>query len=469
MSSRPAPRVAVVGGGISGLSAAWELSRTGARVIVLETSDRLGGKLRADSVGDVAVDVGADAMLARVPYGGQLADEVGLGDKIITPKTGQAGIWLGDRMRPLPPGTVMGIPGDLGALARSEVLSARGMSRVPLDLALPGAPCPDDVSVGSLVARRLGAELVDRLVDPLLGGVYAGHAHDLSLHATIPSLAAPVAEHRSLLMAVRQVQSVRPTSPGPVFFGLQDGMFALPKAVAEASGAEMRTGTTVRALEQTPSGWRLETGSAADPQELAVDRVVLAVPAPAAARLLRSCCPHAAELVGGIDYASLAIVTMVLDGPCPGSGSGYLVPSAEAMTTKAVTFTSRKWGRPGSTVVRASVGRFGEQRTLQRSDLELFQQVRDELVLAVGRLPGVLDWRVTRWGGALPQYAVGHLDRVAAVRRALEAVPGLVVAGAAYDGVGVPACIKSGRDAARRLLQAESDVAAGGGAGRMEP
>jgi oxygen-dependent protoporphyrinogen oxidase len=288
---------------------------------------------------------------------------------------------------------------------------------------------------------------VERLVDPLLGGVYAGRADRLSLHATLPQLTAALSTHRSLVLAAR---ASRAPVDGPVFAGLPGGLGRLPAAVARASGAEVRTGTTVRALERTPDGWRLTTGPTSEPSYLDVAAVVLAVPAAPAARLLRDVAPSAAADVAGIDYASVAIVTLVLDGPTPGRGSGYLVPAVEGLTTKAVTFTSRKWGLSGPAVVRASVGRHGDEVELQREDTELVQVVQRELELVLGPVGRLVDSRVTRWGGGLPQYAVGHLKRV---RRIKEGLPsGLAVAGAAYDGVGVPAVIRSGADAAAVVL-----------------
>ncbi len=438
----PAPVVAVVGAGIAGLAAALELTRFGARVFVLEAADRVGGKVRASEVGGLHVDEGADSMLRRVPWGTDLAAAAGL--PLVSPAAGGASLWTRGRLRPLPTGTVMGVPADLTSLARSQVLSAAGLARVPLDLAMPGCPLQQDISVGELVRRRLGREVVERLVDPLLGGVYAGHADLLSLQATLPALAATAARHRSLIVAARAARGV--PSPGSVFAGVPGGLGALP--VALAAQFDVRLGTTVRALERTPTGWRLVTGSAAEPGCLVADAVVLAVPAAPAARLLRGYAP--VEELGGVDYASVAIVTLVLDGPSPGAGSGYLVPAIEGRTTKAVTFTSRKWGRPGPAVVRASVGRFGEHRDLQRDDDDLAATVLDELAVAVGPLPRLLDSRVTRWGGGLPQYAVGHLALVARLRSSLPV--GLAVAGAAYDGVGVPAVAKSGQDAARAVL-----------------
>ncbi|MBK5306289.1 MAG: protoporphyrinogen oxidase [Frankiaceae bacterium] len=431
---------------MAGLSAAHAM-RDVATVIVLEASSKVGGKVRVSDVGGVAVDEGADALIRRVPHGIDLATAAGLGGELISPATAEAYVRTGGRLRPLPTGTMLGVPGDLSALARSEVLSARGLARVPLDLVAPGAPVTDDISVGELVTRRLGREVVERLVDPLLGGVYAGRADLLSLQATLPALAAALASHRSLILAAR---ASRAPVDGPVFAGLPGGLGRLPPAVARASKADIRTGTTVRAMCRTATGWRLTTGSAADPAYLDVDAVVLAVPAAPAARLLRDVAPTAAAELAAVDYASVAIVTLVLDGPAPGRGSGYLVPAVEGLSTKAVTFTSRKWGSTGSAVVRASVGRYGDEVELQREDDELVRVVHTELERVVGPVPPLLDSRVTRWGGGLPQYAVGHLDRVRRIRAALPA--GLTVAGAAYDGVGVPAVIRSGADAAAGVL-----------------
>lgn len=438
---------------MAGLAAAAELTAAGARVVLLEASGRVGGKLRSSEVGGLVVDEGADAFLRRVPEAVDLTAYAGL--ELTTPATAQAGLWTRGALRPLPTGTLLGIPADLASLARSEVLSATGLARVPLDLVKPGAPVVDDLSVGELVRRRLGQEVVERLVDPLLGGVYAGRADLLSVQATLPQLVAPLLKHRSLIAAAREVTGAA-TATGPVFAGVVGGLGLLPAAVARATGADIRLQAVVRSLARTPTGWRLEIGSAADPQALDVDGVVLAVPAATAARLLRDMVPTAAAELDTVESASVGIVTLVLDGPTPGRGSGYLVPAVDGRTTKAVTFTSRKWAHlaGAASVVRASLGRHGDEVELQRDDAELVSVVRQELQDAVGPLPPVLDSRVTRWGGGLPQYAVGHLDKVARIRRAVAARPGLAVAGAAYDGVGVPAVVRSGRAAGRAVLAA---------------
>lgn len=446
-----APRTTVVvGAGIAGLAAATALQQGGHRVVVLEGDSRVGGKVRVSEVGGLPVDEGGDSMLARVPDGTDLAAAAGLGDDLVAPAAGQAFLWTRGRMRPLPTGTVLGVPADLAALARSEALSAAGLARVPLDLVLPGGPTTDDVAVGALVARRLGREVVDRLVDPLLGGVYAGRADALSLHATLPQLAGPAATHRSLLLAARDARSAATPADGPVFRGLPGGLGRLPVALAAA--LDVRLGTRVTGLSRTARGWQVRTRGQ---EVLTADAVVLAVPAAPAARLLRGLLPFAAAELATLEYASVAIVTLVLAGSPPGRGSGYLVPAADGRVTKAVTFTSRKWAHYDSrtTVVRASVGRHGEERDLQRADEDLVAVVRAELQQAVGPAGALVDSRVVRWGGGLPQYAVGHRHRVRRVRAAVAGLPGLAVAGAAYDGVGVPACARSGREAALVLMQ----------------
>jgi oxygen-dependent protoporphyrinogen oxidase len=453
--------VVVVGAGVAGLAAAAEATRLGADVTVLEGSSRVGGKVAVSQVGGLPVDEGADSMLTRVPDGIALARDAGLEDELVVPATGEAFVWSRGALRPLPTGTLLGLPADLAALARSGLLSGLGLNRVPLDLLLPGRPVTEDVAVGELVTRRLGREVVDRLVEPLLGGVYAGRPDQLSLRATLPQLVGAAARHRSLLLAAREARAATPPTDGPLFASLPGGLGRLPAALAARSGARIELGTTVRALSRTPSGWRLTTGSAAAPRSYDTDAVVLAVPAAPAARLLAPITPTAAAELAAVEYASVAIVTLVLGGPMAGArGSGYLVPAVEGRTTKAVTFTSRKWahlagpasGAGESSVLRASVGRAGETADLQRSDDELVGVVLDELAQTVGPLPRVVDSRVVRWGGGLPQYAVGHLDLVRRVRDGVARQQRLAVGGAAYDGVGVPACARSGRAAARAVL-----------------
>jgi oxygen-dependent protoporphyrinogen oxidase len=349
----------------------------------------------------------------------------------------------------------MGVPADPDALF--GVLSATEVARVRLDRWLPGTPPEGDISVGAWIGRRLGRAVVDRLVDPLLGGVYAGRADRLSLAATMPQL--PRTE-RSVLAAAARAIPDGPTSTDPVFATLPAGIGTLPLAVAEAvrsAGGVVVTGRAVRRLERTVTGWRVVHGATNDEQAIDADAVVLAVPAAPAARLLEPHASAAAAALGEIEAASVAIVTTAWrpqDAPAL-SSSGYLVPAVYRRPVKAVTFSSAKWAHLASAdvrIVRCSIGRSGEVTDLQRDDAELVAAAAAELT-SYARFRGQpIDSRVSRWGGGLPQYAVGHLDLVASIRTAVATVPGLAVCGASYDGVGIPACIATGQQAAATVL-----------------
>lgn len=436
-------RVAVVGGGMSGLAAAYELVSGGAEVVVLEGSDRLGGKLRLGSVGDLTLDLGAESMLARRPEALDLAHAVGLDERVVNPRTITASIWTHGALRAMPP-TVMGIPADVDALAASGIA----------DVEPHVVPVPDeDVSVASFVTERLGRDVLDRLVEPLLGGVYAGHTDSLSLRATTPQIAALGPD----LLAGATAARAAADATGPVFAGLAGGVGQLPAAVAAVDGIDVRLDATARAITRTAGGWRLSVGPTTDVEHLDVDAVVVAAPAPAAARLIAEDAPDAAFALAAVEYASMAIVTYVFDEPPAFEGSGFLVPPVDGTFIKAATVSSNKWqwvADTGRAVIRASVGRAGEATLLQHADSDIAARALADLRTAFGGLPEPLDWVVQRWGGGLPQYDVGHLDRVAIVERSVAAVPGLEVCGAAYNGVGIPAVIASGRAAARRILDA---------------
>ena len=468
------PHVMIVGGGISGLAAAFFLRDEAVRVTVLEGSPRLGGKLSVSEVAGVAVDEGAEALLVTRPEGTELIAEAGLGDQRTVPGPTSPAIWTLGALRPLPRRQFMGVPSDMAELAASGVLSDQGVARASQDLELPPTARDGDVAVAKYVEARLGEEVVDRLVDPLLGGVYAGRSAELSFDATLPALAAASRRHRSLADAARSL--LPPEAPagsragGPVFTTLTGGLGMLPAYLAKASGAEVRTGAMARELVRAGSGWRLTVGSAAAPEQVDADAVILAVPGRPAGRLLAGI-PGASAAVtafGQIRYASMAIVTLAYPRSAfPGSGlaalgwSGYLVPAVDGRAVKAVTFSTVKWphlatsAMPGARpleIVRCSVGRIGQETLLQRADDELAALAAAELAAATGVQGGPVVTRVTRWGGALPQYTVGHLDRVAAIRAAVAAQPGLAVCGAAYDGVGIPACVATARAAAGQVL-----------------
>ncbi|HEX4656301.1 MAG TPA: protoporphyrinogen oxidase [Streptosporangiaceae bacterium] len=467
----PGPAVAIVGGGISGLAAAFFLRDRGLAVTVLEGLPRLGGKLAVSEVAGIAVDEGAEALLARRPEGTDLIGAVGLADQLMVPGTTAAGIWTRGHLRPLPKRQLMGVPADLGELEGSGILSPAGIARAREDLQLPTTPRDGDVPVASYVGARFGQELVDRLVDPLLGGVYAGRSDELSYEATLAGLAQASRQHRSLAAAAASLLPRPGADPGPpVFATLKGGLGTLPTAVAAASGATVRIGAMTRGLARRVNGewgwaggggWRLTVGSARAPEALDADAVILAVPARPASRLLAGvpgAAPAAAAL-GEISYASMAIVTLAYRRGAFGrrpEGSGYLVPAVDGQAVKAVTFSTVKWPHlaagDGLDIVRCSVGRVGEEELLQRDDSELAELAAADLAAATGVRGAPAAVRVSRWGGGLPQYTVGHLDRVARIRAGVAALPGLAVCGAAYDGIGIPACIASARLAADQVL-----------------
>jgi oxygen-dependent protoporphyrinogen oxidase len=451
-------QVIVIGGGIAGLAAAHRLLDRGARVTVLEASDRVGGKLLPGEIAGARVDLGAESMLARRPEAVALAREVGLADRLQPPATATASLWTRGALRPMPKGHVMGVPGTAAAL--SGVLSDEGLARIERDAELPRTEVGDDVAVGEYVAARLGREVVDRLVEPLLGGVYAGDAYRISMRLAVPQLFAALRTHVSLTEAVREIQAKAAAAQetGPVFMGIEGGVGQLPLAVARsvrARGGEILTGATVTELRRAgDGGWWVVAGG----RVLHADGVVVAVPAGPAAALLRAEAPAAATELAGVEYASMALVTLAYrraDITLP-EGSGFLVPPVDGHTIKASTFASRKWGwiaeeNPDLLVLRTSVGRYGETEVLGRDDADLVDVSRLDLREATGLAAEPVATRVTRWDDGLPQYPVGHHTRVARVREHVAKLPGLAVCGAAYDGVGIPACVASAYAAVDQL------------------
>jgi len=467
MTAGATPHVVVIGGGIAGLAAAFFLKDAAVRVTLLEGSPRLGGKLSASDVAGVPMDEGAEALLARRPEGTGLITALGLGGELVPAGTTSSAIYTRGALRPLPRRQFMGVPADIDELAATGVVSAEGVARARQETRL--ALHDGDVSVTGYIGARLGAEVVDRLVDPLLGGVYAGRSEELSFAATLAPLAAAAGRHPTLTEAAASLlppppapaadNSKRDTVPAaPVFVTLTTGLGSLPEAVAKASNADIRTSAMVRELSRTETGWRLTVGSAADPEYLTADAVILAVPAAPASRLLSRTVRGASAPLAEIPYASMAIITLAYrtaDFPRQ-ERSGYLVPAVDGRAVKATTFSTVKWphlaGHAPAHIVRCSVGRVGETALLQRDDDDLADLAAAELADAIGITAATVARRVTRWGGALPQYNVGHLERVAAIRAAVAAQPGLAVAGAAYDGVGIPACVATAQAATRQVL-----------------
>ena len=447
--------VVVIGAGITGLAAAFEHRRRhpGDQVSVLEAADRVGGKLHTVDFAGHRYDVGAEMVLAVVPEALDLIDAVGLTADVVQPSTTSASIALNGRHHPIPTGTVLGVPASVDDLVGSELFSPASLDRIRAEPDAPGPALTDDESVGGFLRPRLGDELVGLLIEPLLGGVYAGRADALSIMATMPALAQALQHEPSVLRAAASIR--RDPGAGPVFATLRGGLAALARALVDRSGAEVRLGTTVRAIRRTGTGYRLDCGPASAATFIEAEAVLIAVPPPNAARLLGPLAPDAASALAEIPMASMAI--LALSWPSGQAllpmGSGLLVPPEAGGLVKAVTISSNKWQHLSGqgVLVRASVGRIGEERALRRSDAELLADAGQEVAELLNLTGAPTAGSVTRWGGGLPQYTVGHLDRIATVRAAVSQVASLAVAGAAFDGVGVPACIRSAYAAVEAL------------------
>ncbi len=450
--------VVVVGGGITGLAAAHALAHDEdpPRVTVLEAAERLGGKIATSPfAGLPAVDEGADAFLTRVPWASELVREVGLGDHLTTPATGSASIWQparAPRLHPIPAGLVLGVPSGALTLARSHLLSVRGKARAAIEPLLPRRDT--DGSVGALIRSRFGDEVEELLVDPLIGSIYAADTDRMDL-AAVPQVQALAARGRSLLLATRRSRRDAGSAPtGPVFEAPTAGMGAFVAALAadlRAAGVDLRTGAPATTFERDGHEYVVDG--------IRAEAVIVATPTASAGALVGEIAPEAAALLAGWEYASVVMVTLAAGG-LGGRlhGSGYLVPKPVQRRVTAASFASNKWAHlqppDGSALLRVSIGRDGAPPD-DLDDDHALAAVVDEVGEHVGAAIHPIDVRITRWQDAFPQYRPGHPRRVAAVRDALRrAAPGVEVCGAAYDGIGIPACIRQGQQAAAAVSRA---------------
>ena len=468
-SAGPRPHLVVIGGGIAGLAAAWEAvdgpGGSEVDVTVVETTDRIGGKLASGTITGQEVDVAADAFLARRPEATTLVREIGAEAELVPVGAQGAAIWSRGRLRPMPAGLQLGVPTRLGPLVRSGLLSPAGALAAARDLTpfRPRAIRPgDDAAVGDLVRDRLGQGVVDALVDPLVGGIHASGVDDLSAQATFPPLLSAARKGGSLMRALR-TPGPAPAPDGPVFWSLRHGTSALPAACGtalERQGVRLLLGSKVTQLLRSEAGWTLQLS---DGTSVSADAVVIATPADEAARLLQPHAETASQLLATFTFASVTVLTYAVAPDQiaqPRTGTGFLVPRTSRISgtpalITGVTYLDRKWphlAHPSRTLLRASVGRMGDNRQLDLDDNELAEAAFAEMAQILGITGRPADHLVTRWTGAYPQYEVGHLATVARIERAVAEVGGLAVAGSSYRGVGIPACIASGRGAARRVV-----------------
>ena len=454
-------RAVVVGGGIAGLAAARRLEATlpGAEIVLVERDERLGGKVATERSGGFVIEAAPDSLLSRKPRGVGLCDELGLRDALVgrRPEYERAFVRRGRELHALPVGLTGMIPTNLEALETSTLLSPRARERLEGETDVPPAPPGGDESIASFVTRRFGRETYEALVEPLMTGIYGGDGELLSLQSTFPQLRVLELEHGSVLRGL----AAQPAQRGdlPPFVTLEPGMDALVTALVRGyERTRLVTGCGARRVTRAGDGYRveLEDGSALD-----AAWVVVAVPAFVAAELLEDVDTELAAVHAEIPYASSAIVTLAFrekDVRHPLDGYGYVVPRLEGTDVLACTWTSRKWaGRAptGAVLVRVYAGRFGGRDLIRESDADLVALARGELsLLDIAADPTLT--RVQRWPLGMPQYVLGHPDRLARIEAVLTEHPALAVAGAAYHGVGVPDCIRSGEDAAEAVSRARS-------------
>lgn len=454
-----APRVVVVGGGITGLTAAYRLVRSGSppgEVLLLEAADRLGGKLHTSVVDGMPVEDGADSFVLRKPWALDLARELGLEEELVVPGAEGAFVWAADgRLIPFPERSAFGVPARADLLLRWPGISVRGRLRALTDLLRPAGKGVGDVSLSALVRRRLGEEAATVLVEPLLAGIHAGDPDRMSVPATFPELLAWDQGHGSLLRgAKRSFRSARGEQK-PIFGTVWSGLSRLVQALEEGVGPDrIRVGASVTGLGRSSSGYLVETGG----QAIDADAIVMAIPAFEASRLLSRLSPEAARELAAIPYASTAVITLIYpEGTAdrlPGR-TGIIVPPDSRRIT-ACTWVSRKWPREEygrRAIVRCYVGRAGDESDVRMPEGDLVELVHGEVQAATPLGSSPEHSRVIRWPRSMPQYEVGHLERLTRLERGLAELPGIFLAGSAYRGVGIADCVRQANEAAGDVIR----------------
>ncbi|MFO0774216.1 MAG: protoporphyrinogen oxidase [Nitrospiraceae bacterium] len=474
--------VAIVGGGITGLAAALELVEQnrqrglGLRILLVEADPAFGGKIVTHRVRDCVIEAGPDSFLSQKPWALDLCRRLGLADQLINTNEAhrQTFVYSQGALRELPEGMVVIKPGNIGPFVRSGLLSWPGLVRMGLEYILPPKAPNGDESLAAFFRRRFGREATARLIEPLMAGIYAGDAEQMSLKATFPRFLELEQKQgsviRGMVAAGKQAAEKKAAGAAPrhsLFVTLKGGLIDLVEtAVARLreAGVDLRTNCAVDSLRvrsKEVGRWVYDL-QLSDNTTCAADAVLLATPAFAASSLVTPLSPSAAGLMEQIPYASTATMSLLYratDVREHVRGFGFVVPRGEQELLLATTWTSLKWPHRAPddrTLVRAYMGGVGRESALAASDAELIPRVREELTRLSGLRAEPEYVEVNRWHRAMPQYTIGHVDRVAAIDTALSRYPGLVVAGAAYRGVGIPDCIRDGQERAGRLLAALS-------------
>ncbi|WP_018023897.1 protoporphyrinogen oxidase [Corynebacterium ulceribovis] len=468
--------VAIVGAGISGLTAAWSVRRElpAAQIIVFEGEAQAGGKLRTTDMATGPVEIGAEAWLAVRPEITDLVRRLDLSDHVVEPSQASSALYCNGALHDMPKATLMGIPASSESVA--GLVDADTAAKIDAEgdpakaIPLPWEP-GDDMLLGTLIRERLGQQVVDHIASPLIGGVYSALADDLGVRAAVPQLAQELdtmiaeGEPASVTGAVSRIIARRPTlQPGAgrkaVFNTLSCGYRELIDALIDRSDAEVRYGTRVEAIARTSGGFTIESrridseGDQVD--RIDVDAVVVAAPADATAKLLTELNADAAEIIGSVDLASSAVVALRYDSDAGlPQHSGILIAADAPVKAKAFTFSSRKWphlGDRGGAIVRASFGRFKDDWAVHQSDDDLVAMAVADLETITGFAQEPAETLVQRWWGGLPRYGVGHSRLMEIANAELAETEGVAIAGAFMSGVGVPACLNSAYAAADKIV-----------------
>ena len=461
----PKAHVAIIGGGITGLSAAFYLFQQIRKknlpltFTLIEANKRLGGKIQTVRQDGFVIERGPDSFLARKQSAAELVKEVGLESELVRNETGQAYILQQDQLIPIPEGAVMGIPTKFKPFAASPLFSPMGKIRAAMDLILPRIQSEEDEPIGRFFRRRLGNEAVDRLIEPLLSGVYAGDLDRLSLLSTFPNFRDLEKRERSLILGMKKTRPPQPKNvkkPPGAFLTLKRGLQSLVEAIETQLPAEsIVKETTVKELEKTETGYRLFLNNG---ETIQAHTVILTVPHPVAYNILarysflKPLDPLPPTTVATVALAYSAEVHLRLD------GTGFLVPRENTdYTITACTWTHRKWPHttpPGKSLLRCYVGRAGDESIIDESDEVILETVQRDLKRSMNIEATPSFTYITRWRQSMPQYIVGHLDRLKNTREQLQRhLPGVFLAGASYEGIGLPDCIKQGKEAADKVLQ----------------
>jgi oxygen-dependent protoporphyrinogen oxidase len=458
-------RIAIIGGGISGLSAAFALEqrRTAGQSLeysLYESGSNFGGVLRTEQVDGCVVEAGPDSFLSEKPWAADLCHQIGLSDQLIGSNDAQRKTYIvvKGRLIPLPDGLMFLVPTKILPVMRSPLFSSATKVRISREWFLPPHKAYADESVASLVERHYGPEMVAYLADPLLMGVYGGEASELSVRAVLPRFAEMETKYGSLgrgILAARKNTALSSNSPRPLFTSLKDGMQSLAEILLKTlPSSSLQPSTPVQALQLQDSGWLVSAGYGTDH----FDAVIVATPAPEAGRLLQIAQPELMSELEAIPYSSSVTVALAFDQAVRTSlppGFGFLIPRSEGKRVLATTFLHNKFAHRAPAdraLLRCFLGGSRDEAILGLSDDVILDVVRDELRQILGITAEPLFTRVYKWKAAMAQYNVGHLERLKRIERLRCQLPGLALAGNAYHGIGVPDCVRSGKDAAEEIL-----------------